>query len=189
MESSNPSNISALVLDHLRSTGVPAQPIKRGIDHGVWCPLKVAFQKPYPEDMTPEQRSLNEQATTNASSVLPASLSLTQVSLPTSDASIDSLKLGAALRGLRDQGFAIVGGGMSVHNLRDLMRSFALAGGRGLGKPQPNAYSESFLKALTEAMTVPPASKDEDKWNKALKLDRRSDFLPAHPSAEHFLRE
>ncbi|EST09204.1 Extradiol ring-cleavage dioxygenase, class III enzyme, subunit B [Kalmanozyma brasiliensis GHG001] len=197
VESSNPSNISALVLDHLRSAGVPAQSIKRGIDHGVWCPLKVAFQKPYLEELTPEQRK-DQQATINTPSVLPVSLSLTQVSLPTSDSSFDSLKLGAALRGLRDQGFAIVGGGMSVHNLRDLMRSFALAGGRGfgslaldsdreVGKPQPNAYSESFLKALREAMTVPPASQDEDKWGKALKLDRRADFLPAHPSAEHFL--
>lgn len=115
-------------------------------------------------------------------------MSLTQVSLPASDSSIDSLKLGASLRGLREQGFAVVGGGMSVHNLRDLMKSFALAGGRGLAKPQPSSYSQSFLKALTEALTVPPASRDEDKWSKALKLDQRSEFLLAHPTPEHFLR-
>ncbi|SPO24182.1 uncharacterized protein UTRI_03450 [Ustilago trichophora] len=184
--SSNPSNISALVLDHLRSSGVPAHPVKRGIDHGVWCPLKVAFQRPYLEEMSPEQRK-NHPASIDTPSVLPPTLTLTQVSLPVSEASIDSLKLGASLRGLREQGFAIVGGGMAVHNLRDLMRSFALAGGRGLGQPQPNSYSASFLKALTEAMTVPPASRDEDKWGKALKLDQRNDFLPAHPTAEHFL--
>lgn len=167
---------------------MPAHTIKRGIDHGVWCPLKVAFQRPYLEEMTPEQRK-NQKATIDTPSVLPASLTLTQVSLPASDSSIDSLKLGAALRGLREQGFAIVGGGMSVHNLRDLMRSFALAGGRGLAALSPTSYSEGFLKALTEAMTVPPAAQDEDKWSKALKLDRRSDFQPAHPTPEHFLRE
>lgn len=165
-----------------------AEPVKRGIDHGVWCPLKVAFETPYIEEQTSEQRK-SRQATIDAPSVLPASLSLTQVSLPMSDSSIDSLKLGSALRGLREQGFAIVGGGMSVHNLRDLMRSFALAGGRDLAKPQPSSYSKSFLKALSEAMTVPPAANDGDKWGKALELDRRTDFLPAHPTPEHFLRK
>lgn len=175
-------------MEHLRTHGVPAHPIKRGIDHGVWCPLKVAFQKPYIEEVSPEQRK-NQPASLDTVSVLPSTLTLTQVSLPTSDSSIDSLKLGAALRALREQGFAIVGGGMSVHNLRELMRSFAAAGGRGLAKPQPTSYSESFLKALTEAMTVPPVSQDELKWSKALKLDQRKDFLPAHPTPEHFLRK
>lgn len=188
MESSNPSSISSLVLGHLRSHGVPAHPTKRGIDHGVWCPLKVAFQKPFLEELTPEQRK-TQQASIDTPSVLPPTLSLTQVTLPASDTSIDSLKLGASLRDLRDQGFAIVGGGMSVHNLRDLMKSFALAGGRGFGQPKPTSYSGSFLKALTEAMIVPPAERDEERWSKALKLDQRDDFLPAHPTPEHFLRK
>lgn len=187
VESSNPANISALVLDHLRSNGVPAHPIKRGIDHGVWCPLKVAFQKPFLEELTLEQRK-TQPASTDTPSVLPSTLSLTQVSLPVSESSIDSLKLGASLRALREQGFAIVGGGMSVHNLRDMMRMFAMGGGRGLAKLQPTQYSESFLSTLDEAMTVPPASRDEDKWSKALKLDHRDDFLPSHPTPEHFLR-
>ncbi|SNX86457.1 uncharacterized protein MEPE_05166 [Melanopsichium pennsylvanicum] len=186
VESNNPTNISALVLNHIRSSGVPAHPVKRGIDHGVWCPLKVAFQTPYLEDLSPAQRE-HQPASVDEPSILPSTLTLTQVSLPASDSSFDSLKLGASLRGLREQGFAIIGGGMSVHNLRDLMRSFALAGGRGLATPQPTSYSGSFLKALTEAMTVPPASHDEDKWSKALKLDQRDDFWPAHPTAEHLL--
>lgn len=188
MESTNPFNVSSLVLDHLRQSGVQGQPVRRGIDHGVWCPLKVAFQRPFLEELSPEQRKI-QPASIDTPSILPSTLSLTQVSLPVSDASIDSLKLGQALRGLREQGFAIVGGGMSVHNLRDLMRSFAMAGGRGLNKLQSTSYSESFLKALTEAMVVPPAERDEDRWSKALKLDQRSDFLPAHPTPEHFLRK
>ena len=188
VESSNPSNISSLVLEHLRSQGVPAHPIKRGIDHGVWCPLKVAFQKPFLEDMSPEQRK-TQPASIDIPSILPSTLTLTQVSLPASESPIDSLKLGASLRGLREQGFAIVGGGMSVHNLRDLMRSFALAGGRGSGQLKSTSYSATFLEALTEAMVVPPASSDEERWSKALKLDQRSDFLPSHPTSEHFLRK
>lgn len=182
VESSNPSNVSTLILDHLRQNDVQAHPVKRGIDHGVWCPLKVAFQSPYIETLSPEQHS--QPASINTPSILPPTLSLTQVSLPTSETSIDSLKLGSALRGLRDQGFAIVGGGMSVHNLRDLMRSFQMGG----GKLQPSSYSSSFLKALTEAMTVPGATDDEVKWGKALTLGQRADFRPAHPTPEHFLR-
>lgn len=187
VESSNPFNVSSLVLDHLRSGGVAAHPVRRGIDHGVWCPLKVAFQRPYLEELSPEQRK-TQPASVDTPSILPSTLSLTQVSLPTSDSSIDSLKLGASLRGLREQGFAIVGGGMSVHNLRDMMRFFAMAGSRGSGKLHPNSYSVTFLKALDEAMTVESASRDEDKWTKALKLEQRDDFLPAHPTPEHFLR-
>lgn len=187
VESSNPANISALVLDHLRSSGVPAHPIKRGIDHGVWCPLKVAFQKPYLEELTPEQRK-TQSASIDTPSTLPTTLSLTQVSLPASESSIDSLKLGASLRELRQQGFAIVGGGMSVHNLRDMMRMFTLGGGRGFGKLQSTQYSQTFLQALDEAMTANPASEDQEKWTKALKLDQRNDFLPSHPTPEHFLR-
>lgn len=153
----------------------------------MWCPLKVAFQRPYLEDLCPEQRK-SQRASIDTPSILPSTLSLTQVSLPASDSSMDSLKLGASLRGLREQGFAIVGGGMSVHNLHDMMRSFASTDGRGLGKLQPNSYSVTFLKALDEAMTVPSAARDEDKWSNALKLEQRSDFLSAHPTPEHFLR-
>ncbi|SJX65023.1 uncharacterized protein SRS1_15849 [Sporisorium reilianum f. sp. reilianum] len=186
VESSNPSNVSSLVLDHLRSNGVPAFPTKRGIDHGVWCPLKVAFQTPYLEDLTPEQRE-TQTASTNTPSVLPSTLSLTQLTLPASESSIDSLKLGASLRDLRDQGFAIVGGGMSVHNLRDLMKMFATGGLRDPNGSFSTSYSASFLKALTEAMEAPPAAQDEVRWSKALKLDQRSDFRPSHPTPEHFL--
>ncbi|KIS67100.1 uncharacterized protein UMAG_04969 [Mycosarcoma maydis] len=186
VESSNPIKISSLVLDHLRSTGLPAHPIKRGIDHGVWCPLKVAFQRPFLEELTTEQRK-NEPASIDTPSILPSTLSLTQVSLPVSDSSIDSLRLGASLRALREQGLAIVGGGMSVHNLREMMKMFAMGGGRGLAKLEPTRYSRSFLEALDEAMTAPPAPHDEDKWSKALKLDQRNDFLPSHPTPEHFL--
>lgn len=187
VESSNPSSVSTLVLDHLRANGVKADPIKRGIDHGVWCPLKVAFQQPYVEELTPEQRKI-QTASNGTPSILPSGLTLTQLSLPRSETSIDSLKLGKTLKGLREQGFAIVGGGMSVHNIRELMRSFQLAGGRDLASNKPTAYSETFLKALTEALTVPPASDDEARWTKALKLEHRPDFLPSHPTAEHFLR-
>ncbi|SPO49401.1 uncharacterized protein PSANT_07094 [Moesziomyces antarcticus] len=108
-----PSNVSALVLEHLRQSGVQALPVKRGIDHGVWCPLKVAFQKPLLEDL-PSDNAESQPA-------------------------------------LRDQGFAIVGG------------------------------------ARSRRLTAPPASRDEDKWAKAINLDKRQDFLPSHPTPEHFL--
>lgn len=182
--SSNPPELSALVISHLVSQGVKVAKTDRGLDHGVWCPLKVAFQLPYIEDLGPGQTPPDP---LSSSSKLPDTLPLVQISLPRSETSIDSLKLGRALRGLRDQGYAIVGGGMSVHNLRDMMN--AMRSSRGQLNGATTKYSKSFLHALSEAMTVPAANSDEEHWAKALQLDKRPDFLPSHPTPEHFLRK
>ncbi|PWY98932.1 Extradiol aromatic ring-opening dioxygenase [Testicularia cyperi] len=178
VSSSNPASASAEVISVLKARGVTVHETDRGIDHGVWCPLRVAFQ----------QQQQQSGASESSTSVLPATLSLTQVSLPRSESSIDSLKLGVALRDLRDRGYAIVGGGMAVHNLRDFRVTMQL------GAPRSNSYSASFLNALTEAMTVgpassqdPPSSAESTRWSKALALEKRPDFRPSHPTAEHFL--
>lgn len=183
LSSQNTPELSSLVTSHLDSKGVKVVKIDRGLDHGVWCPLKVAFQLPYIEDIEPGQK-LSDPLT--STSRLPDTLPLVQISLPRSESFVDSLKLGKALRGLRDQGYAIVGGGMSVHNLRDFM--VAMRGANGV--PQTN-YSRSFLAALTEAMTIPavPGSSDEERWAKALQLAKRPDFIQSHPTPEHFLRK
>jgi 4,5-DOPA dioxygenase extradiol len=66
---------------------------KRGLDHGAWIPLKIM----YPAAQVP----------------------VVQVSLPTG--SFDELvRLGAALRPLREKGVLVMGSGGSVHNLRAL---------------------------------------------------------------------
>lgn len=80
----------------------------RGLDHGAWVPLKIAF----PEAAPP-----------------PAPL--LQISLPrpsSADQLERSLALGRALAPLREQGYLILASGQPVHNLRDLGKAFNSAG-------------------------------------------------------------
>ena len=51
------------------------------------------------------------------------SIPLVQVSLPGDDSPLSSIKLGRALGGMRDQGYAIIGTGQVVHNLRHVRES------------------------------------------------------------------
>ncbi|KAN0062191.1 hypothetical protein ACQY0O_005370 [Thecaphora frezii] len=174
--SRNPAWFSSVVLEQLRANGVKAVPIKRGPDHGVWVPLKVGFGGP-----------------DSHSSRLPDDLSLVQVSLPRSEKPIDSLRLGRALRGLRDRGYAVIGGGQAVHNLGDFGRM------RATGITSLPPYSFTFPEALTAAVLGHASDKaggevhdawtqpNEDKWSEALTLDQRPDFVQAHPTYEHFL--
>ena len=69
---------------------------RRGLDHGAWIPLKIM----YPAARVP----------------------VVQLWLPTG--SFDELvRLGAALRPLREKGVLVMGSGGSVHNLRALRHS------------------------------------------------------------------
>lgn len=85
----------------LSSANIDFATTKRGLDHGVWVPFKVAF---------------------NGSMSIP----IVQVSLPGDGSPVSSAKLGRALASLRDKGYGIMGTGQAVHNLRDYM-----TGGRG----------------------------------------------------------
>lgn len=90
----------------LTSANIDYATTKRGLDHGVWVPFKVAF---------------------NGSTSIP----IIQVSLPGDGSPISSAKLGRALASLRDKGYGIMGTGQAVHNLRDY-----ITGGRGeYGRP------------------------------------------------------
>jgi 4,5-DOPA dioxygenase extradiol len=76
----------------------------RGLDHGAWVPLKVAFP-----------------------SSTPPPAPLLQISLPrpsSADQLERSIALGRALAPLREQGFLILASGQPVHNLRDLGKAF-----------------------------------------------------------------
>lgn len=131
---------------------------------------------------------------------LDSSIPLCQVSLPRSEDPVDSLKLGLALRGLREQGIAVLGGGQAVHNLRDFMKA-RLNG----GLIESPAYAKTFPPALKDAMTQAgdqnqvekPTGDHFDvnqvdeptKWKAVKELFNRKDFKGAHPTPEHLLRK
>lgn len=178
--SRNPPSFSSSIMSHLSSQGIQAQPTKRGPDHGVWVPLKAGFVK---------------QAQNGTEDGLPDSIPLCQVSLPRAETPEAALRLGRALRGLREQGIAVVGGGQAVHNLREMFVYMQ----RGPGAVAP--YAKPFASALTAAV-VPlsdaPAEqedssvpvdkrKDPKRWDAAKSLFLRSDYKKAHPTPEHLL--
>lgn len=109
------------VISRLRAAGIQAEGVKRGLDHGVFAPFKVAFD--------PERNPLN--------------VPIVQVSLFDSDDADQHYKLGQAVEGLRDEGVQIIVSGMAVHNLRDF--------GLSMGRPTPMPYAFTFDNALKEA--------------------------------------
>ncbi|MCW8908968.1 MAG: dioxygenase [Sedimenticola sp.] len=91
----NPELATALVTQ-LAEAGLKAQCIPdRGLDHGAWVPLMLA----YPE----------------------ADIPVIQVSLPSDDLQ-QCARLGKALASFREQDILVIGSGGSVHNLRAMNR-------------------------------------------------------------------
>lgn len=165
----NPSWLSASVMETLKAEGLTPVSTRRGIDHGVFIPLLAGF---------------GEQG-----QGLPP---LVQVSLPPEDAHGDAtqdgvraLRLGKALRALRSQGIAIVGGGQPVHNLRDFQRA------RQMGQKAIGSYSVPFAQALTAAVCPTSLGTDDHgepkRWEAAKKLFLDQNYNSAHPSSEHLL--
>ncbi|MCY1034987.1 class III extradiol ring-cleavage dioxygenase [Corallococcus sp. BB11-1] len=85
--------LSLDVVARLQAAGVPAvAEASRGLDHGVWVPLRHAF----PEARVP----------------------VIQVALPAGASPADVARMGEALRPLRADGVLLMGSGGVVHNLR-----------------------------------------------------------------------
>ncbi|CAO3664905.1 unnamed protein product [Umbelopsis ramanniana] len=82
------------VAELLKQKGIPATLTKRGIDHGVWVPLKRAISD--------------------------FDIPLVQVSTFEHEDMASHVKLGEALEPLRDEGVLIIGSGAAEHNLRDM---------------------------------------------------------------------
>jgi 4,5-DOPA dioxygenase extradiol len=114
--------ISSKVLDALKTAGINAKGVPRGLDHGVFAPFTVAFN--------PESNPLN--------------VPLVQVSLFDSDDADQHYRLGEAMQGLREEGIVVIVSGMAVHNLRDMWQA--------MQRPAPMPYSVSFDAALKEAV-------------------------------------
>lgn len=173
----NSESIAAKIRQHLEESGFESKLTKRGIDHGVWVPFKVAFSD-YTElegkKLAPGELDLLETA-------------IIQVSLPANDTDFATqFKLGQTLNAFRENNVwdeasqkhatgLVICSGMSVHNLRDLGYAFRL--------PGPMPYVKPFNQLLTKIMTTksPLLSDFEDikKYNREL-------LYKAHPTLEHF---
>lgn len=135
---------------------------ERGIDHGVWVPLKVAFP---------------DKATDFWNTGIP----VIQVSLTQDATDFDMhYKLGQALSTYRSDAVVIVSG-MTVHNLRDL--SLAPP-----GKSLP--YVKKFNQLLREIMTD-THTENNHKLSKLKELltdpQKRQLLYSAHPTLDHFV--
>jgi 4,5-DOPA dioxygenase extradiol len=150
-------SLATKILSTLHASGIEAQGVTRGLDHGVFAPFLVAFD--------PEKNPLGKD------------VPIVQVSLFDSDSAERHLALGKALEPLREEGVLIICSGMAVHNLRDLMSS--------RGQPGNKAYTLSFDAALKEAVEQDGGVAARDEAMVALL--KRSDARRAHPSFEHVL--
>ena len=205
--STNPFSFSDLVLSSINAsikTSKPdasisiAKPVSRGLDHGVFVPLRIAFAS---DSIFTRSPPLSEVDISRESSSIPSTLPICQITLPTSSSSpLSSLHLGALLRSLRAQGIAIFANGEGVHNLRDLRNWLSISADRVTGerkmglKSGAEGYTTRFLEALTEAVTLPASalvSKDTDaadpRWKAAESLFSHPDYRSAHPTPEHLL--
>ncbi|CUM64189.1 uncharacterized protein PRCAT00001783001 [Priceomyces carsonii] len=165
------------VKEHLKAGGFHTTLSKRGIDHGVWVPLKVAFS---------EDSSVKEPEAINKLDL--PDTSLIQVSLTYTDDFETNFRLGELLsnytnnllwdekRGKYLKGL-IICSGMSVHNLRDLGIAFLKPG-------HVMPYVRPFNSILTETLYNSPnvlAGLQE------LRRKHNSLMFQAHPTLEHFL--
>ncbi|CAI7670110.1 hypothetical protein PCG10_003758 [Penicillium crustosum] len=119
------------VLRLLKEADIPAEGVKRGLDHGVWVSFKCAFE--------PDSNPLN--------------VPIVQASLFQTEDPDQHYRLGQAVAKLREQNILIVVSGMAVHNLRDLRFAF--------GSSTPMPYAVSFDKALKDAATTAPAERQK----------------------------
>jgi 4,5-DOPA dioxygenase extradiol len=131
----------------LREAGLPALlDGTRGLDHGAWSPLLLA----YPQ----------------------ADVPVVQLSLQTGRDGRHHLRVGRALRPLRDEGVLILGSGSAVHNLRELMR----------GSHAPIAdWAREFDDWLAACVAAGDLAALADYRRLAPQAPR------AHPSEEHYL--
>jgi aromatic ring-opening dioxygenase catalytic subunit (LigB family) len=89
-------DLSKRVRSLLEGAGIPSQEDdRRGFDHGVFVPLKVAFPEP--------------------------TVPVVQLSLRRGLDPAEHIAIGRALAPLRDEGVLILGSGMSYHNMRGFM--------------------------------------------------------------------
>lgn len=172
----NSPNVGNAIRDHLKQQGFEAKVTRRGIDHGVWVPFKVAFSDYNTQTPQPAEKGLD----------LP-NTKVIQVSLTSNDHDFEThYKLGQALSHFRTNNVwdeaeqryltgLVVCLGMLVHNLGDLRKRFAVA-----------PYAKPFSDLVTDILTTSEPSLYLDKF-RDLQKNNGTLLRQAHPTQEHFL--
>jgi 4,5-DOPA dioxygenase extradiol len=119
----------------------------RGLDHGAWVPLLLM----YPD----------------------ADIPVTQLSVQPERGTDHHLRLGEALRPLRDEGVLVLGSGGATHNLYEF--------GRHRADAPPPAWMTGFQEWL--AQTIESGNREAFLRYR----ERAPDAARNHPSEEHFL--
>jgi 4,5-DOPA dioxygenase extradiol len=131
----------------LDAAGHKAQLAERGLDHGAWVPLLLMYPA--------------------------ADIPVIQLSLQTRRGPAHQLKIGAALRALRDEGVLIIGSGSATHNLSEFRGADIDAA--------PPAWVSDFAEWLDASVSGGRTEDLVDYRRRAPGAARN------HPSEEHFL--
>lgn len=142
--------VSAKAADLLAKAGFPTSAASdQGYDHGVWTPLILL----YPE----------------------ADIPVAQVSIQPSESAEHHMRIGRALRPLRDEGVMIIGSGAMTHNLALFFR----------GSPEMAAkvspLIESFTAWMEQRLTGHATADLAEYWTRSPQAELH------HPSDEHLL--
>ncbi len=119
----------------------------RGLDHGAWTPLILA----YPQ----------------------ADIPVAQFSIQSHLGPAHHVRLGEALRPLRDEGVLIIASGGATHNLRELSRQ--------RGNPVPQAWTVEFNEWLADALETRRAD------DLVAYRDNAPQAVRNHPTDEHLI--
>lgn len=119
----------------------------RGLDHGAWTPLFLAYPK--------------------------ADIPVAQFSIQSHLGPAHHLRLGEALRPLRDEGVLIIASGGATHNLRELSRQ--------RGNPVPQAWTVEFNEWLAGALQSHRAD------DLVTYRDHAPHAVRNHPTDEHLI--
>ncbi|KAF2859655.1 Extradiol aromatic ring-opening dioxygenase [Piedraia hortae CBS 480.64] len=139
------------VLHNLKQSGIKAEGVKRGLDHGVWAGFMVAF---------------NTQKN-------PLNVPIVQVSLFGSEDPDQHYALGKAMSSLRDDGILIFCSGMAVHNLRDMwkpgLQSYTTSFDNAL-KSAVEAKPSERQQAMIDLLKLPTARKAHPSFDHLLPI-------------------
>jgi 4,5-DOPA dioxygenase extradiol len=150
------------VIELLNAANIPCGKERtRGFDHGVFIPLKVAIED--------------------------ASIPIVQLSLKGNLDEATHVRMGEALRALRDEQVLIIGSGQTTHNLGEI-RGAAFGNGSGSKKIPAEAWATEFTEWLRHTLVDIGGQSYTQAKTKLINMMREAPHAArAHPRTEHLV--